>query len=182
MPPHEQPWLRLDPERRSASIDSSHPGFFGDPYATYERIRAAAPVFFWEEQGIWCFLNAADVGAILRDRRFGRELLPQAGQPACPAQEAPAHLANFQRVNMNSMLEREPPVHTRLRTLVNRAFVSRNIERLGPRIRALAHELIDRIEPAGRAELIGSLLGEQRKEVGERVFATMGLAGAPLPA
>ncbi len=35
---------------------------------------------------------------------------------------------------------------------------------------------------AGKAELIGSLLGGQRKEVGERVFAAMGLAGAPLPA
>jgi mRNA interferase MazF len=34
---------------------------------------------------------------------------------------------------------------------------------------------------AGKVELIGALLGEQRKEVGERVFAAMGLAGAPLP-
>jgi cytochrome P450 len=54
------------------------------------------------------------------------------------------------------MLEREPPVHTRLRTLVNRAFVTRNIERLRPRISVLAHELIDRMEPAGRAELIAA--------------------------
>ena len=35
---------------------------------------------------------------------------------------------------------------------------------------------------AGKAELIGSVLGEQRREVGERVFSAMGLAGAPLPA
>ena len=54
------------------------------------------------------------------------------------------------------MLEREPPVHTRLRTLVNRAFVSRNIERLRPRIAALANELIDRMKPAGQAELIAA--------------------------
>ena len=35
---------------------------------------------------------------------------------------------------------------------------------------------------AGKAELIGALLGEQRKEVGSQVFAAMGLAGAPAPA
>ncbi len=46
------------------------------------------------------------------------------------------------------MLELEPPVHTRLRTLVNRAFVSRQIERLRPRVEALANELIDAF-PAG---------------------------------
>ena len=48
------------------------------------------------------------------------------------------------------MLELEPPVHTRLRTLVNRAFVSRQVERLRPRVEALANELIDRF-PAGEA-------------------------------
>ena len=40
----------------------------------------------------------------------------------------------------------KPPAHTRLRTLVNRAFVSRQVERLRPRIAALAHELIDGFE------------------------------------
>ncbi|HXQ81970.1 MAG TPA: cytochrome P450 [Opitutaceae bacterium] len=149
-------WLRIDPHRRSVSIDSSHPDFFGDPYATYERIRAVMPAFYWEEQELWCFLNAADVGAILRDRRFGRELLPLPGQPAVPAQPVPGHVAVFHEVNSLSMLEREPPVHTRMRTLVNRAFFSSNIERLRPRITAMANELIDKIMPARRAELIAS--------------------------
>ena len=44
------------------------------------------------------------------------------------------------------MIAREPPVHTRLRTLVNRAFVSRQIERLRPRVAALAQRLIDGFE------------------------------------
>ncbi len=155
MPADDAPWLRINPESRSVSIDASHPGFYGDPYATYERIRAVAPAFYWEEQRLWCFLNAADVGAILRDRRFGRELLPAPGQAAAPA-PVPEHLRAFHEVNANSMLEREPPVHTRLRALVSRAFVARNIERLRPRIAALAGELIDRIEPDHRAELLGA--------------------------
>ena len=52
------------------------------------------------------------------------------------------------------MLELEPPEHTRLRTLVNRAFVSRQVERLRPRAERLAHQLIDRFEADGRIDLI----------------------------
>jgi cytochrome P450 len=153
---YDLPWLRIDREQRSVSIDPTHPGFYNEPYATYERVRAVVPVFYWKEQRVWCFMNAADVGAILRDRRFGRELLPLQGQPETSPLPVPDHLAAFHAVNRDSMLEREPPVHTRLRTLVNRAFVARNIERLRPRIAALAHELVDRMEPARHAELIAA--------------------------
>jgi cytochrome P450 len=149
------PWLSIEPVSRVVSIDARHPGFFGDPYATYERIRAVTPVFLWKEHGFWCFLDAADVGLVLRDRRFGRELLPLAGGTP-PPDPGPGHLAAWAAVNRNSMLEREPPVHTRLRTLVSRAFVSRNIERLRPRVEALAHRLIDAFEADGRTELIRS--------------------------
>jgi len=154
--PKETPWLSIDASTRSVSIDSSHPGFYGDPYSTYERIRAVAPAFHWREQGIWCFMNAADVGAILRDRRFGRELLPLPGGPPLPPREAPAHLEAFHRFNQASMLEREPPVHTRLRNLVSRAFLSRSIERLKPRIAALATDLAEAIRPRHEAELLRS--------------------------
>ncbi|HZZ20933.1 MAG TPA: cytochrome P450 [Opitutaceae bacterium] len=156
MTPVDTPWLRIDPTSKSVSIDSTHPGFYNDPYASYEKIRSVAPAFYWEEQKLWCFMSAADVSAILRDRRFGRELLPMAGQPVPEPRPAPDHLQTFHAVDRNSMLEREPPVHTRLRTLVNRAFVARNIERLRPRILALAHELVDRMKVSNRAELIGA--------------------------
>jgi cytochrome P450 len=152
----ETPWLRIDRERRSVSIDSTQPAFYNDPYATYELIRSVVPAFYWEEQRLWCFMNASDVGAILRDRRFGRELLPLPGQAAPASFPVPEHVAAFHAVNRDSMLEREPPVHTRLRTLVNRAFVARNIERLRPRIAAMAHELVDRIESDREAEIIGA--------------------------
>src|SRR5690606_21928409 len=46
------------------------------------------------------------------------------------------------------------PAHTRLRTLVNRAFVSRQVEQLRPRIRQLAHELIDSFEQNDSIDLI----------------------------
>jgi unspecific monooxygenase len=74
---------------------------------------------------------------LLRDRRFGREI------PAELAEDPPAHLAPFFAVEAHSMLELEPPRHTRLRGLVLRAFTSRRIKALAPEITALTHARID---------------------------------------
>jgi cytochrome P450 len=64
------------------------------------------------------------------------------------------HIAAFDQAERYSLLTLEPPDHTRLRTLVNRAFVSRNVEQLRGRIARLAHELIDGFEKDGEVELL----------------------------
>ena len=110
--------------------------------------------FFWEDYGFWCFIGYDAVNKLLRDRRFGREKRYSAVDLQGVAGDR-SHLKHFDHIEKFSMLELEPPAHTRLRTLVNRAFVSRQVERLRPRIEALAHELIDRLEPEGEADLIG---------------------------
>jgi hypothetical protein len=87
----------------------------------------------------------AAVNALLRDRRFGRE-------PVTP-RDIPDHLAPFYAVEAHSMLELEPPRHTRLRSLVLRAFTSRRITALAPEIAALTHDLIDAF-PEGSFDLL----------------------------
>ncbi|MBZ9937605.1 cytochrome P450 [Mesorhizobium sp. BR1-1-16] len=146
----------MDPATRRVSIDARDPAFFQDPYPVFEAIRAVAPVFFWEQYGLWCFLDAADVHALFRDKRFGREILHVATREELGIPEVPERLRPFTDIDTLSMLDREPPTHTRLRTLVNRAFVSRQVERLRPRIAALANELIDRFEDAGEVDLIAA--------------------------
>lgn len=91
----------------------------------------------------------AEVSALLRDRRFGREIPPERRPPT------PEHLAPFYAVEAHSMLELEPPRHTRLRGLVLRAFTSRRIAALGPEIETLCHRLIDEF-PSGPFDLIPS--------------------------
>jgi cytochrome P450 len=118
----------------SAIPNPRDPDFFNNPYPAYHQLRATTPVFKWDHYGIWCFTRHEDVSVLLRDRRFGREV---------PDREIPDHLQNFYGFEAHSLLEIEPPRHTRLRTLVNRAFVSRAIEAMQPRIEALAHQLID---------------------------------------
>ena len=139
------PYLAFDPATRRLALDPHEPAFVQNPYAAYAWLHEKSPAFFWEEFGFWCFGGHDDVNRLLRDRRFGRQ--NPAGIPdSRSAGAGRAHLAAFYAVEANSLLELEPPVHTRLRTLVNRAFVSRQVERLRPRVEALANELIDRFD------------------------------------
>ncbi len=125
---------------RRLSQPPRDPAFVQDPYPFYDRARAAGPLFFWEDYGHPCAAGHDAVSALLRDRRLGRE------PPADLRPARPAHLADFYALDDLSMLDREPPAHTRLRGLVLRAFTSRRIAALEPGIAALADELIDGLE------------------------------------
>ena len=121
----------------SLSQSPTDPAFVQNPYAFYDRARALGPFFHWQDYGKTCTTSYAAVNAILRDRRFGREI------PADQRAEIAPHTAPFYAVEAHSMLELEPPRHTRLRGLVLRAFTSRRINALAPDITQLSHELID---------------------------------------
>ncbi|MDE3177034.1 MAG: cytochrome P450 [Pseudomonadota bacterium] len=138
--------MRFDPQSRRLAQNPRDPAFFADPYALYRRLHGVG-AFFWEDYGFWCFAGHAEVSALLRDKRFGRQILHVAARAELGWPDRPAHLAHFDALERHSLLELEPPEHTRLRGLVNRAFVSRQIERLRPRIAALADGLIDAMAP-----------------------------------
>ncbi|GHC46764.1 cytochrome P450 [Neogemmobacter tilapiae] len=121
--------------------------FVQNPYPFYDRARAGGSFFFWNDYKMVCTGSATVTNAIFRDRRFGREVPPEIAQPI------PAHLAPFYAVEAHSMLELEPPRHTRLRGLVLRAFTSRRIAELAPEITQLTQDLIDRL-PSGEFDLL----------------------------
>jgi unspecific monooxygenase len=123
------------------------PVFVQNPYAFYDKVRANGPFFHWQDYGMNCASSYAAINAILRDRRFGREIPLEKRKPV------PDHLRPFYAVDDHSMLELEPPRHTRLRGLVMRAFTSRRINGLAPEIAQLTHDLIDRF-PEGEFDLL----------------------------
>ena len=92
---------------------------------------------YWTEYDMPAIFSHRLVSQLIKDRRLGREM------PAHLRDDPPEHLTAFYGVEAYSMLELEPPEHTRLRALVLRAFTSRRIETLGGDIERLAHSLID---------------------------------------
>lgn len=126
------------------------PAFVQDPYPSYGRARALGDVVWWDALGMPAAVSHAAVSAILKDRRFGREV------PAGQARPCPAHLAPFYAVEAHSMLELEPPRHTRLRGLVLRAFTSARVAGLAPAIESLAADLVQAL-PGGPVDFLRSV-------------------------
>ena len=128
------------------SADPRDPALYADPYRWYTELHdSGATTFFWEDYGFWCVAGFDDANALLRDRRFGRA-------PGLP--ERTEQIANWWETERWSLLAIDPPEHTQMRGLVNRAFLSRRIEQLRPRIRELAGDLIDGFADAGTVDLL----------------------------
>jgi cytochrome P450 len=105
--------------------------------------RKMQPILFMDPPGIWHAFLYEDCRAILRDpKRFSSDF----SGPAPNAAQRPA-----------SMLNRDPPRHTRLRELVNKAFTPRMVSQLEPRIRDITDELLDAAVPSGHIDLIEGL-------------------------
>jgi len=146
-------YLDYDPTHRRLKLDPHEAAFVQNPYEAYAWLHGQGGTFFWEDYGFWCLGRFDDVNRLLRDRRFGRQK-PEGAADSQGNRSARGHLTHFDRIEANSMLELEPPVHTRLRTLVNRAFVSRQVERLRPRVEALANTLVDGFAMDGPVDLL----------------------------
>ena len=150
------PFLKIDPATRHVSLDGSDPAFYGNPNAVYAALHAHCPTFYWEEQKQWFVTGYDHVNGLLRDRRFGRQILHIASREELGLPEPEPHIAAFDLAERYSLLELEPPEHTRLRTLINRAFVSRHVDKMKPEIEELANRLIDAFEEKGETELLSS--------------------------
>ncbi len=150
------PFLSIDPATRRVSLDSSDPAFYSNPNAVYSALHQHCPTFYWEQQKQWFCTGYDHVNSLLRDRRFGRQILHIASREELGLPEPDQHVANFDLAERYSLLELEPPEHTRLRTLVNRAFVSRHVERMKPELEELANRLIDGFADKGEVELLSA--------------------------
>ncbi|KRB53222.1 cytochrome [Rhizobium sp. Root708] len=149
-------FLSIDTATRHVSLDASNPEFYNNPNAAYAALHAHCPTFYWEQQKQWFFTGYDHVNALLRERRFGRQILHIASREELGLPEPDQHVANFDLAERYSLLELEPPEHTRLRTLVNRAFVSRHVEKMKPELTELATRLIDDFEKKGEVELLSA--------------------------
>ncbi|MET0852959.1 MAG: cytochrome P450 [Candidatus Rokuibacteriota bacterium] len=126
------------------SLNLMDPEFVANPYPTYHRLRAQDPVHR-SPLGFWVLTRYEDVVASLRDPRFGKEAI--ASYIAARLGYAPPGIGL-------SMLDRDPPDHTRLRGLVSKAFTPRVVDGLRPHIQDIVNGLLDRVQGAGAMDLI----------------------------
>ncbi len=133
-------------------VDPTSLEYWQDTHRTLAPLRERWPVVR-STAGDFEVLRYAHVDALLRDPRLRQalhEMLANQGIDRGP-------LFEWWQQLMNAY---DPPAHTRLRGLVGRAFTPREVARLRPRIRAIAHEQIDAIADAGEVDLVASFCHE----------------------
>ncbi len=118
-------------------FDPFTPEFQSDPFPILRRLRAEDPVH--RSRFGWVLTRYDDVVAALRDQRFGAAFDHEIGRAQLGDGAAFAYVSR-------RMHNFDPPDHTRLRSLVTKAFTVRRVEALRPHIQAIADTLLDRID------------------------------------
>jgi cytochrome P450 len=133
-------------------FDPFAPEIRADPYPTYRRMREQAPIY-WTPDGSPMFTRYDDCVAILRDHeRFSND--GSKSKYAENVDDAAMAGGMLSALNARPMLFTDPPDHTRLRGLVNKAFTPRAIDRLRPRMEAIVDELLEEVAGAGTMDII----------------------------
>ena len=130
------------------------PGFAEYPYDQYAAMRASEPVHE-TPFGPWILFRYDDVLRFLRDPQLSVEDDNAGDSPLVEMMRAV--LGETDRRQRQSMLDRDPPDHTRLRRLVSKAFTPRRIEELRPRIQQLVDGYLDAAAARGGLDLIADL-------------------------
>ena len=128
------------------SFNPMAPEFVADPYPTYHRLRAEDPVH-QSPLGFWVLTRYDDVVASLRDPRMIKEPIAAFVAARFGLQAPPLGMGL-------SMLDRDPPDHTRLRGLVSKAFTPRVIEQMRSHIQQIVDGLLDRVRGDRGMDLI----------------------------
>jgi cytochrome P450 len=138
------------------SIKPFQPGFSDDPYPHFAELRARNPVEH-NELGFWALWRYTDVYDVLRAKMSVQDDKVIHVGPMANVYEQVRVERGLDPVGTVSMLDLDPPDHTRLRKLVSKAFTPRTIERLAPAVEKLVDEALDRIQEQGEADLISAL-------------------------
>ena len=130
--------VEFDPA--AVGFDPADPSFIAAPYPIYARMRALGPVLYYPARDLYLLTGFGEVNAALRDRRLGRAYRHRYTDEEFGQAGPDPRWEQFNASERWSLLNIEPPDHTRLRRLITKVFTAKSIAALRPQIEALATE------------------------------------------
>ncbi|KYC38250.1 cytochrome [Scytonema hofmannii PCC 7110] len=130
--------------------------FISNPYPVYRYYREVDPVHWGvssnpQLEGAWYIFGYDDVMKVMEDRRFGREFVQREDAETTPV---PTAYNTFLSMVSKWIVFREPPNHTRLKSLVTKAFTAKVVENLRPVVYSIADGLLDAVYDSGEMDLV----------------------------
>ena len=117
-----------------------------NPFPWYEMMREKNPVFYDDKSGFWHVFRYPDVKRVLSDYSYFSSAEGRGGSEENPIGA--------------SLISSDPPRHTKLRSLVSKAFTPKRVNELAPRIREVAEELISGFREGGKFDLVNDYSGQ----------------------
>ena len=133
-----------------------HPEVRANPYPFYAQLRSQDPVHWDEAMGFWVLTRYADVASVYNDSRFSRAQGLTGGFQRLPESEQRIAEPVYHAFS-KTMPYADPPYHTRLRGLVNKAFTPRVVEQMRPHIQRIVDDLLEAVQARGQMDVIHDL-------------------------
>ncbi|HEX9724034.1 MAG TPA: cytochrome P450 [Vicinamibacteria bacterium] len=147
----------MSPSDRSLSLSNlQDPEVRANPYPLYHRIRSHEPVHWDEPMGFWTLTGYADIVSTLRDKRIRKGQGIAAAKERVPEEAKESAQSVFDTFS-KTIVYSDPPSHTRMRGLVNKAFTPRMVMRMESHIKEIVERLLDAVQQKGRMDLIADL-------------------------
>ena len=116
------------------------PSFYENPFPFYEKLREIGPLVNWKDYDMAVTGDYTLVNQILRDKRFGRQ------PPKGFFFNIPPRLLPFYENESRSLLELDPPTHTKLKSIALHGFTAKRLKLFEKEVYQLASYLLDNIK------------------------------------
>jgi cytochrome P450 len=135
--------------------DLNSPAFLANPYPVYEQLRRDDPIYWNEANNCWIVTRYADIAALIQNQHLSSNRFT--AHTSRLTSDAREQFGPFIAAVSSWMLMVDPPDHTRLRGLVNKAFTPRMVGTMRERIQQLVDRVLDDVEAQGRFDVIADL-------------------------
>ena len=135
--------------------DLDSPEFLANPYPIFDQMRNNDPIFWSAENSYWILTRYSDIASLIQNENLSSNRIgAHAGRMP---DEAKKHFRPFFTAVSSWMLMIDPPDHTRLRGLVNKAFTPRVVENMRGLVQRLVDDMLAAVKKQGRMDIMTDL-------------------------
>jgi cytochrome P450 len=145
-------------------IDFNNPTFVADPYEQLKELREFGKPVWHEGMQIFLAARHSDANDVFRNKSLGRIFTDKS-----PAFE----WETFNWLHSDSILDSEPPKHTRLRSLVAKAFNRNKIEGMRPAVERITQQLLDAIDEKVKSGESFDLIADYAEPLPVKIIADL---------
>jgi cytochrome P450 len=145
-------------------IDFNNPAFVADPYEQLKELRQFGKPVWHEGMQIFLAARHRDANDVFRNKSLGRIFTDK---------KPDFEWETFNWLHSDSILDSEPPKHTRLRSLVAKAFNRNKIEGMRPAVERITHQLLDAIDEKVKSGMTFDLIADYAEPLPVKIIADL---------